>query len=138
MRSLLAGRLETVLSMLAATLAEDEELRKFAASAARDAVMSVIVEVATPPISLRGGSGLSAVRQGMDASAAVERSRVGRENLQRVLAELGAAGLNREPTTISAAHSVVASVTPEQLRRLAELPGIAMIRRNRKVTVRAA
>lgn len=138
MRSLLAGRLEMVLKMLAATLAEDDELRQFAASPARDALMSVIVEVATPPISLRGVGGLGALRQGMDASAASERSRIGRENLQRVLTELDAAGLDREPTIISAAHSVVASVTPEQLRRLVALPGIAMIRRNRKVMGRAA
>lgn len=138
MRSLLAGRLELVLEMLSETLAEDDELRRFASSGKDDALMSVIVEVETPPISLLGAGVLGPMRRGLGVVGAGERSRVGSENLQRVLNELQAAGLHREPTVLPAAHSVVASVTPEQLRRLLALPGIAMIRRNRTVTAQLA
>lgn len=123
--------------MKSGPLSEDDELQRFASSQANVAVMSVIVEVETPPISLVGSRSLGAARRGIDAVAASERSRVGAENLQRVLAELDASGALGSPTVIPAAHAVVASVTPEQLRRLIALPGIATIRRNRKVTERA-
>lgn len=122
-----------MLDMVREPLADDEELRRFASSGAGDALMSVIVEVQTPPVSLLGVRSLGAVRQGLSAQAASERQRVGQENLDRVLAALEAEGPARQPTVIPGAHSVVVSVTAEQLRRLVALPGIAMIRRNHKV-----
>lgn len=115
------------------TRLDDEEIRRFASSDA-GGEMSVIVEVAVPPVHLLRGQALGPARRGLDAATAQQRSQVGNENLQRVLAALDAAGLRRAPNVLPAAYAVVASVTPEQLRSLIALPGIAQIRRNRSVT----
>jgi len=95
------------------------------------ATASVIVEVKVPPVRLarplpgRGRPAGIAPDAGLDAADTLTA-----ERLDAVLRALGAG--TETPTVLPGACAVVATVTPAQLRLLAAMPEVEVIRRNRK------
>lgn len=110
----------------------DDELLHFAEGKSGEAEMSVIVEVKSPPVRLapppvgqRGRSGIDTATGGATDPATARR-------LEAVVAAVSSTH-GGTPTVLPGACAVVATVTPEQLRRLAGMSEVELIRRNRRL-----
>jgi hypothetical protein len=80
-------------------------------------------------------SGLGAAVRGAAPASASERSTAGAQVLRRVASLLRSEGVE-DSTVIPGAHALVVSVKSSQLRRLDEVPDVALIRRNRPISAR--
>lgn len=111
---------------------EDPVLQRFAESDAKDA-LSVIIEARTAPLrvsKVRSPSGSRRDFETYSLSSSSNRTAEARRALEAIRDRLETLKLGQPPVVLEGAHSVVASVTPDQLRRLATMPEIAVIRRN--------
>lgn len=106
----------------------DPDLILFAEQGA-DTRRSVIVEVKGTPVRppQRGRHGWAARRDARDEEPAVNE----RELLARLDQAVRGMHLREEPVTLESSAAMVVDVTAEQLRVLAELPFVSVIRPNR-------
>lgn len=113
----------------------DAELREFAATeTASGQTQSVIVEAVTT-VSPREPARLSAPREPRKSKPS-EKSETAaaanRQNLDELEQAVRDLKLRRKPVRLESAQALVADVTPQQLRALAELPMVQIIRPNRR------